>query len=64
MTAVSIYDNVFFVELFFINPERLKILAQSNLICYPTGTIGMWIVDAKNGSGSVEFEGKGKNDMN
>ena len=57
MTAVS----KFILELFFINPERLKLLAQSNLTYYPAGTIGMWIVDAKNGSGSVEFEGKGKN---
>merc|ERR1712140_164119 len=27
------------------------------------GTIGIWIVDAKNGSGSVEFEGKTKPDV-
>ena len=25
-----------------------------------SGKIGTWIVDAKNGSGSVEFEGKSK----
>ena len=26
----------------------------------PGGAEGLWILDAKNGSGSVEFEGKGK----
>merc|ERR1711994_783312 len=29
----------------------------------PDGTIGTWIVDAKNGSGSVEFEGKATPDV-